>query len=329
MHVCFHGGGGGGGGRLAKSFNVISDFTKILIGRRGGDHALARRRRMRRCKDAAPAAAAAAAAAVASASAKIAPEEEGEGGGGGKEEEFCDKCCSALSGGGGAEEEAAAEGEREWVAEPEPGVLLTLAPRADGVSNRLRRIRFREEVFDAWAAQCWWADNHDRIAELYCLVKPDDDDDDEEAIAAAEAAMLPATPCQSEAEDDDDDDGAAGAESSSRSPSTSTFSGGPSSGSGGGSTGTLGSPILGLVTAPNTTGGGEHDAVRDQHQPTAATWREWVEEYEPGVFITVGAYPGHRLQLRCVELSREKFGEVKARVWWEENKARLHHLYSF
>ncbi|EAZ19902.1 hypothetical protein OsJ_35495 [Oryza sativa Japonica Group] len=302
MHVCFHGGGGGGGGRLAKSFNVISDFTKILIGRRGGDHALARRRRMRQCKDAAPAAAAAA---VASASAKIAPEEEGEGGGGVREEEFCDKCCSALSGGGGAEEEAAAEGERD---------------------NRLRRIRFREEVFDAWAAQCWWADNHDRIAELYCLVKPDDDDDEEEAIAAAEAAMLPATPCQSEAEDDDDDDGA---ESSSRSPSTSTFSGGPSSGSGGGSTGTLGSPILGLVTAPNTTGGGEHDAVRDQHQPTAATWREWVEEYEPGVFITVGAYPGHRLQLRCVELSREKFGEVKARVWWEENKARLHHLYSF
>uniref|UniRef100_A0A0D3HS85 BRX domain-containing protein n=1 Tax=Oryza barthii TaxID=65489 RepID=A0A0D3HS85_9ORYZ len=218
MHVCFH---GGGGGRLAKSFNVISDFTKILIGRRG-------------------------------------------------------------------------------------------------VSTRGRRSAGGRTTYD-------------RIAELYCLVKPDDDDEEEEAIAAAEAAMLPATPCQSEAEDDDDDDddGAAGAESSSRSPSTSTFSGGPSSGSGGGSTGTLGSPILGLVTAPNTTGGGEHDAVRDQHQPTAATWREWVEEYEPGVFITVGAYPGHRLQLRCVELSREKFGEVKARVWWEENKARLHHLYSF
>ncbi|KAF0888739.1 hypothetical protein E2562_017589 [Oryza meyeriana var. granulata] len=331
MHVCFHGGGGGSSGRVAKSISVIRDFTKLLIGRGGENHARVRRRQRRRCKNtAAPAAAAAAA----SASAKIAPaqlqedEDAEEVHGGGREEEFCDKCCSALSGAGGAEEEEAATtaaGNREWVAEPEPGVLLTLVPRPDGATNRLRGIRFREELFDAWAAQCWWADNHDRIAELYSLVQPDDD----------EAAMLPVTPCQSE--EGEEDDGAAGAESS-RSPSTSTstFSAGPSSGSGGGSsTGTLGSPILGLVTAPNTStgaaaaaAGAQHDAFRDQ-QPTAAPWREWVEEYEPGVFITVRAYPGHRLQLRCVELSRQMFGEVKARVWWEENKARLHHLYSF
>uniref|UniRef100_J3NC24 BRX domain-containing protein n=1 Tax=Oryza brachyantha TaxID=4533 RepID=J3NC24_ORYBR len=180
MHVCFHGGAvasGGGGGRIAKS---IRDFTKILISRGSGSNARARRRQMRRCKDAAPAA-------MASASAKIAPaqlqEEEEAAQGGGREQGFCDKCCSSLMEAGGAEEEAAAnmteEGDREWVAEPEPGVLLTLAPRPDGTTNCLRRIRFREELFDAWAAQCcremfgevkarvWWEENKGRLHHLY------------------------------------------------------------------------------------------------------------------------------------------------------------------
>jgi hypothetical protein len=78
-------------------------------------------------------------------------------------------------------------------------VLMTLWPRGDG-SNYLRRIRFSEEYFgDAWAAQTWWADNCDRIVELYSVVvQPehpsqdgDDDDDDDDPAA-------PVTPCQSE-----------------------------------------------------------------------------------------------------------------------------------
>uniref|UniRef100_A0A0D9XXM6 BRX domain-containing protein n=1 Tax=Leersia perrieri TaxID=77586 RepID=A0A0D9XXM6_9ORYZ len=287
MHVCFHGGGGGDGRAGATIAKSIVEFTKILIGR-GAPR--------RRCKDAAATAAAAA-------SAKIAPaqmqEEEDQDGKSNtpKRQEFCDKCCSSLP-------EAATAAE-EWEAEPEPGVVLTLAARRDGVGNRLRRIRFSEEAFDPSAAQCWWARNHHRIAELYTLVADDSDD-------TSDDAMLPATPCQSEAEEEEE-------EESSRSPSTSnsTFSGG------GESAGTVGSPILGLVTDASVAGD------RNPSPAAAEAWREWVEEYEPGVFITVRAYTGHRLELRCVELSRERFGEVKARVWWEENKARLHHLYSF
>lgn len=102
--------------------------------------------------------------------------------------EDCDKCCSPsldLDA-----DDASEKDDDEWVAEPEPGVLMTLAPRPDG-TNRLRKVRFRDELFDDWAAQSWWADNHDRIVELYSVVQSDDDGNDD----------TPVTPCQSDEEE--------------------------------------------------------------------------------------------------------------------------------
>ncbi|KAL1554924.1 protein Brevis radix-like 4 isoform X2 [Salvia divinorum] len=54
---------------------------------------------------------------------------------------------------------------------------------------------------------------------------------------------------------------------------------------------------------------------------------EWVEEDEPGVYITIRALPHGRRELRRVRFSREKFGETHARVWWEQNRARIHEQY--
>ena len=205
-------------------------LIKVRAAGRGEDESRAPRRQRRRHRRRSPEAetprdkdaAAAAASSSASSSAKIAPaqpheadaadhhkdrlhagEEQRERGG--ARHEHCDKCCSPLDGGGGAgdEEEAtagAADSDREWAAEPEPGVLMTLVSRGDG-TNHLRRIRFSEEYFgDAWAAQSWWADNCDRIVELYSVVvqpehpsHSDEDDDDDPAA--------PVTPCQSEDDD--------------------------------------------------------------------------------------------------------------------------------
>ncbi|GJN33855.1 hypothetical protein PR202_gb22482 [Eleusine coracana subsp. coracana] len=67
--------------------------------------------------------------------------------------------------------------------------------------------------------------------------------------------------------------------------------------------------------------------------------REWVEEDEPGVYITIRALPGGIRELRRVRFrymityttlpsySREKFSEMHARLWWEENRARIHEQY--
>ncbi|VAI32358.1 unnamed protein product [Triticum turgidum subsp. durum] len=55
--------------------------------------------------------------------------------------------------------------------------------------------------------------------------------------------------------------------------------------------------------------------------------REWVEEDQPGVYITIRALPGGIRELRRVRFSREKFSEMHARLWWEENRARIHEQY--
>ncbi|KAK8448990.1 hypothetical protein SEVIR_7G143700v4 [Setaria viridis] len=227
MHACFH--GGGGTSRVTKSVGIIAKSMKALsfikvraAGGGGGDQP--RRRRPRHPHRSPKAeepqdkdvAAAASASSSASSSAKIAPAQPHEADGdredplhpheeqeqGGAKHEHCDKCCSPLDdgGGGAGDEEAAADSDREWAAEPEPGVLMTLVSRGDG-TNHLRRIRFSEDYFgDAWAAQSWWADNCDRIVELYSVVvQPEhpshgEDDDDDDPAA-------PVTPCQSEDDD--------------------------------------------------------------------------------------------------------------------------------
>jgi hypothetical protein len=218
MHACFY--GGGSGSKVTKSVAIIRDLTKtvrtppfpsspialravrvrirerapsrlqmkaITLKLKGGDGARAWRQRSTaededpqlQGKDA-------------SSSAKIAPHAEEHGG-----EKHCHGCCSPLEGGHTAEEEeqgTAPADEGDWMAEPEPGVLMTLSPLGDG-ANYLRRIRFSEEHFpDAQAARAWWEENFDRIAELYSIVVQYEhvEDDDEDDPAA------PATPCHSE-----------------------------------------------------------------------------------------------------------------------------------
>ncbi|KAE9596886.1 hypothetical protein Lal_00007315 [Lupinus albus] len=54
---------------------------------------------------------------------------------------------------------------------------------------------------------------------------------------------------------------------------------------------------------------------------------EWIEEYEPGVYITIRQLADSTRELRRVRFSREKFGEVNAKNWWEENRDRIQAQY--
>ncbi|CAD6336227.1 unnamed protein product [Miscanthus lutarioriparius] len=118
---------------------------------------------------------------------------------------------------------------------------------SDG-TNYLRRIRFSEEYFGghAWAAQTWWADNCDRIVDLYSVVvQPDHPSHDDDDPAA------PVTPCQSEDDEHQRQDGigdleySAWCSASASGGSTSNFSG---LSSGSGSANKVDFPVLGLVT---------------------------------------------------------------------------------
>jgi hypothetical protein len=50
--------------------------------------------------------------------------------------------------------------------------------------------------------------------------------------------------------------------------------------------------------------------------------REWVEEVEDGVFMTL-ATDGPRTLLKRVRFSKRIFSNDLAKQWWEENRARV------
>ncbi|KAL6530843.1 hypothetical protein OROGR_014703 [Orobanche gracilis] len=59
---------------------------------------------------------------------------------------------------------------KEWIAHVEPGVQITFLSLRRG-GNDLKRIRFSRDMFDKFQAQRWWGENFDRIRELYNVQK--------------------------------------------------------------------------------------------------------------------------------------------------------------
>ncbi|XAR73358.1 hypothetical protein NMG60_11007304 [Bertholletia excelsa] len=51
---------------------------------------------------------------------------------------------------------------------------------------------------------------------------------------------------------------------------------------------------------------------------------EWVEQDEPGVYITLTSLPGGVKDLKQVRFSRKRFSEKQAEQWWAENRARAY-----
>ncbi|KAK7302042.1 hypothetical protein RJT34_12921 [Clitoria ternatea] len=54
---------------------------------------------------------------------------------------------------------------------------------------------------------------------------------------------------------------------------------------------------------------------------------EWVEQYEPGVYITFTTLPCGKKGLKRVRFSRKRFSEKEAEKWWEENQGTVYHKY--
>ncbi|KAL3525087.1 hypothetical protein ACH5RR_013459 [Cinchona calisaya] len=54
---------------------------------------------------------------------------------------------------------------------------------------------------------------------------------------------------------------------------------------------------------------------------------EWVEQCQPGVYITLTTLPNGQKVLRRVRFSRKKFTEIEAERWWDENQLLVHKKY--
>ncbi|KAI6669611.1 hypothetical protein NL676_004496 [Syzygium grande] len=55
---------------------------------------------------------------------------------------------------------------------------------------------------------------------------------------------------------------------------------------------------------------------------------DWVEQDEPGVYITFTSLPGGAKDLKRVRFSRKRFSEKEAEQWWAENRARVYEQYN-
>lgn len=71
-----------------------------------------------------------------------------------------------------------------------------------------------------------------------------------------------------------------------------------------------------------------HDTTTDpRRNGTKASKHEWVEQYEPGVYITFTILPSGLKGLKRVRFSRKRFAEKEAERWWEENQAIVYQKY--
>ncbi|KAF9685282.1 hypothetical protein SADUNF_Sadunf03G0038400 [Salix dunnii] len=233
---------------------------------------------------------------------------------------------------------------KEWVAQVEPGVLITFVSLPDG-GNDLKRIRFSREMFNKWQAQRWWAENYDKVMELYNVrqfnhqsvplpTSPRSEDESSKPGSAKDSPMTP--PLAKERPHNFNHPSGMG-----YSPSDSLDHHPKQSHQYFESAGLASTPKLSNIAGANTGTSSINGSVRtsmsreSDHSEELSISNasdmetEWVEQDEPGVYITIRALPGGTRELRRVRFSRETFGETRARLWWVENRARIHEQYLY
>lgn len=197
------------------------------------------------------------------------------------------------------------EGPKEWIAQVEPGVQITFLSLPSG-GNDLKRIRFSRDMFDKWQAQRWWGENFDRIMELYNVQRFH-----QQAID---------TPGRSELGRDSNYT-RLGSPRESKDWGPTNYR--PSSSSQYNYGGTS-SYAPGMEASRMTTDSRDASISMSNAGDMES---EWIAEDEPGVYITIRQLADGTRELRRVRFSREKFGEVNAKQWWEQNRDRIQEQY--
>lgn len=235
------------------------------------------------------------------------------------------------------EEEEEEDERKEWVAQVEPGVLITFVSLPEG-GNDLKRIRFSREMFDKRQAQKWWAENFEKVMELYNVQQfnqqsvpfptpPTSKDESSTKNGPATPPLNSECPRgkgslahqpkpQTQSRYRSDLSGLA------TTPKLSSISG----------TKTETSSVVGSARSSRLSREDEEEEDAEHSEEVSVSnasdnETEWVEQDEEGVYITIRALPDGTRELRRVRFSRDRFGETNARLWWEENKARIQQQY--
>ncbi|GMH28785.1 hypothetical protein Nepgr_030628 [Nepenthes gracilis] len=223
---------------------------------------------------------------------------------------------------------------KEWMAQVEPGVHITFVSLPNG-GNDLKRIRFSREMFNKWQAQRWWGENYDRIMELYnvqrfnqqALNTPSRSEDEPQRDSSysrlGSARESPMTPSLNK-DWTPRDHHKPSARKGYFPPETSEQVGSQFYNAGTSACGPK--TETSSIDASRTTTSSRDDAsVSVSNASDMET--EWVEQDEPGVYITIRQLADGTRELRRMRFSREKFGEVHAKLWWERNRERIQAQY--
>ncbi|XP_010552238.1 PREDICTED: protein Brevis radix-like 2 [Tarenaya hassleriana] len=226
---------------------------------------------------------------------------------------------------------------KEWVAQVEPGILITFVSLPQG-GNDLKRIRFSREMFNKWQAQRWWAENYDKVTELYNvqqfnqqsfpLPTPPQSEESSRIQSTKDSPVTP--PLNKERPRNIPGKGYSSSDSLDHHP-TRIRQCYDSTTNGIASTPKLSSISGGNKTETSSVEGSVRSSSSREGEPSISNAsdmeNEWVEQDEPGIYITIRARPDGTRELRRVRFSREKFGETHARLWWEQNRARIQQQY--
>ncbi|WOG99126.1 hypothetical protein DCAR_0518474 [Daucus carota subsp. sativus] len=230
---------------------------------------------------------------------------------------------------------------KEWVAQVEPGVLITFVSLPNN-GNDLKRIRFSRDVFNKWQAQRWWAENYDKVMELYnvqqfnrqAVALPTPPRSEDEVSKIESDGSSPETPPLSKERKPRNLQRPDAKGSSSDSLDQHQVESHHHHDSALASTPKLSSISAGktetssIDASARTSSSREGDRSGDVSLSNASDMEsEWIEQDVPGVYITIRALPSGIRELRRVRFSREKFGEMQARLWWEENRGRIQEQY--
>uniref|UniRef100_A0A0D9W1I9 BRX domain-containing protein n=1 Tax=Leersia perrieri TaxID=77586 RepID=A0A0D9W1I9_9ORYZ len=256
-----------------------------------------------------------------------------------------------------------AEGEaREWVAQVEPGVQITFVSLAAGAGggNDLKRIRFSREMYDKWQAQKWWGENNERIMELYNVRRfsrqvlptpPRSDDGERESFysqsqvgstresPAATPSPAPLTPdrvtswsafvrppsAPRNQQQQHSFRPMSPPPPSSSNPSERAWHQQQQQQNQQQRAGKSPAASDGMEAARTTSCSSRDEVSISNASELEVT--EWVIQDEPGVYITVRELADGSRELRRVRFSRERFAELNAKLWWEENKERIQTQY--
>lgn len=192
------------------------------------------------------------------------------------------------------------EESKETISQVEPGVLITLVSLREGV-NELKRIRFSREFFSEGQAQHWWAENYDKIMTLYnvhthhkvespavpTLLKSDQEEIDPKKQEFSRAGIPVEPPIKD------------------------------------------GSLLRRSLYTSITSSSSDADRSDDlkSRDKSGEQEQEWVEEYALGVYVVIHCSLSGSKKIKRLKFSREKFNEMQARLWWEENRVRIREKY--